>query len=154
MFLIVFTILFVLFVARVLVNGGLTQKLKLSFSGATAWLNTQPLTLADLRGQVVLIDFWTYNGINCQRTLPYICKWASKYKDQGLVVIGVHTPQFSLEPGLDNVTRAIQEMDIGHAVAVDNNFEIWHSFQNQCWPALYLIDARGQIRYQKFGEDD
>jgi thiol-disulfide isomerase/thioredoxin len=131
-----------------------TQKMKPSLSGATSWINTRPLTLADLRGKVVLIDFWTYTCINWRRTLPYVREWASKYKDQGLVVIGVHTPEFSFEQKPENVSRAIKEMNIGYPIAMDNNFEIWQSFENQYWPALYLIDAKGQVRYKKFGEGD
>ena len=154
MFLLLFTILFVIFLCKVLVNRGLTQKLKLSFSGATAWFNTPPLSLADLRGQIVLVDFWAHTCINSRRTLPHIREWAWKYRDQGLVVMGVHTPEFSCEPGAENNSRVIKEMNIGYPVAMDNNFEIWHSFQNQCWPALYLLDGTGQIRHQKFGEDD
>ncbi len=131
-----------------------TYRDKPSLSGATGWLNTAPLNLADLRGKVVLIDFWTYTCINWRRTLPYIREWASKYKEQGLVVIGIHTPEFSFEQKWDNVSSAIKSMDIGYPVAADNNFEIWRSFDNQYWPALYLIDAKGKIRYQKFGEGD
>jgi thiol-disulfide isomerase/thioredoxin len=135
-------------------HGGLTRKTGPSLSGATKWSNSQPLTLASLRGKVVLVDFWTYTCINWRRTLPYIREWASKYKEQGLVVIGVHTPEFSFEQKFENVSREIHEMDIGYPVALDNDFEIWHSFQNQYWPALYLIDAKGQLRHQKFGEGD
>jgi thiol-disulfide isomerase/thioredoxin len=125
-----------------------------SFTGATGWLNSEPLSLARLRGKVILIDFWTYTCINWRRTLPYIREWASKYKDQGLVVIGVHTPEFSFEHSPKNVGKAIQDMNIGYPVATDNNFDIWRSFQNQYWPALYLIDGSGKLRYQKFGEGD
>jgi thiol-disulfide isomerase/thioredoxin len=123
-----------------------------SLNSANSWLNSQPLNLTDLRGKVVLIDFWTYTCINWRRTLPYIRAWSSKYKDQSLVVIGVHSPEFSFEQKLENVTAAIHEMNIEYPVAVDNQYEIWHSFQNEYWPALYLIDAKGKIRYQKFGE--
>jgi thiol-disulfide isomerase/thioredoxin len=133
---------------------GATQKREPSFSGATGWINTKPLNLADLRGKVVLIDFWTYTCINWRRTLPYVREWASKYKDRGLIVIGVHTPEFPFEHQLENVKVATKEMGITYPVATDNNFEIWNSFQNEYWPALYLIDAKGQIRYQKFGEGD
>jgi thiol-disulfide isomerase/thioredoxin len=125
-----------------------------SLSGANSWLNSQPLNLMDLRGKVVLIDFWTYTCINWRRTLPYIRAWAFKYKDQGLIVIGVHSPEFSFEQKLENVTAAIHEMNIEYPVALDNQYEIWHSFQNAYWPALYLIDAKGKIRYHKFGEGD
>jgi thiol-disulfide isomerase/thioredoxin len=135
-------------------NKVLTQKTKLSLNGATGWLNTQPLTLAELRGKVVLIDFWTYTCINWRRTLPYIREWSAKYKDQGLIVIGIHTPEFSFEQKLENVSKAIKEMNIGYPVAMDTNFKIWRSFDNEYWPALYLIDAGGNIRYKKFGEGD
>lgn len=112
------------------------------------------MTLADLRGKVVLIDFWTFTCINWRRTLPYLREWAAKYKDQGLVVIGVHTPEFLFEHELENVRRSVKEMNISYPVAMDNRFDIWRSFQNQYWPALYLIDAKGKLRYQKFGEGD
>jgi thiol-disulfide isomerase/thioredoxin len=125
-----------------------------SLLNATGWLNTQPLTLERLRGKIVLIDFWTYTCINWRRTLPYVREWASKYKDQGLVVIGVHTPEFSFEHKFENVNRAVHEMNINYPVAIDNASGIWLSFQNEYWPALYLIDADGQIRYKKFGEGD
>lgn len=128
--------------------------MKPSLSGATSWFNTQPLNLKNLQGKVVLVDFWTYTCINWRRTLPYIREWEAKYKDQGLVVIGVHTPEFFFERKPDNVSKAIQEMNITYPVAMDNNFEIWQSFRNNYWPALYLIDAKGRLRYQKFGEGD
>jgi thiol-disulfide isomerase/thioredoxin len=125
-----------------------------SFDGATGWLNTHSLSLSGLRGKVVLIDFCTYTCINWRRTLPYVRAWASKYKDQGLVVIGIHTPEFSFEYIPENVRSAISQMNIGYPVAVDNNYDIWNSFQNHYWPALYLIDTKGKIVYQKFGEGD
>jgi thiol-disulfide isomerase/thioredoxin len=130
------------------------QENKPSLEGATGWLNATPLKLEKLRGKVVLIDFWTYTCINWRRTMPYVRDWASKYKDQGLVVIGVHTPEFSFEQELGNIRNANREMNIGYPVAVDSRYEIWNSFQNRYWPALYLIDANGKIRYQKFGEGD
>jgi thiol-disulfide isomerase/thioredoxin len=135
-------------------SGSLNTKPGPSLSGASSWLNTKPLDLAGLRGKVVLIEFWTYTCINWRRALPYTREWALKYKDHGLVVIGVHTPEFSFEYKLANVSRAIDEMSIGYPVALDNDFKIWNSFQNQYWPALYLIDAKGKLRYQKFGEGD
>ena len=125
-----------------------------SFSGATTWFNSQPLKLDKLRGKIVLVDFWAYTCINWRRQLPYIREWQKKYKDYGLVVIGVHTPEFAFEHKLENVSRSIKEMNIGYPVAIDNNYSIWDSFSNQYWPALYLIDARGKLRYQKFGEGD
>ncbi len=125
-----------------------------NLEGSTGWINTQPLALANLRGKVVLVDFWTYTCINWRRTLPYIREWEAKYKDQGLVVIGVHTPEFSFEQELENVRRSVKEMNINFPVVMDNDFRIWRSFKNQYWPALYLIDGKGKLRYQKFGEGD
>jgi thiol-disulfide isomerase/thioredoxin len=127
---------------------------KPTLNGATKWLNTQPLNLAGLRGKVVLIDFWTLTCINWRRTLPYIREWEAKYRDQGLVVIGVHTPEFFFEYEPANVSKALKEMNIVYPVAMDNEYKIWRSFSNNYWPALYLIDAKGKIRYQKFGEGD
>jgi thiol-disulfide isomerase/thioredoxin len=125
-----------------------------SLEGAVEWLNSKPLTAADLRGKVVLIDFWTYSCINWQRTLPYVRAWADKYKDQGLVVIGVHTPEFSFEKDLDNVRRASAQLKVRHPVAVDSEREIWGAFDNRYWPAQYFIDARGKVRHHHFGEGD
>ena len=123
-----------------------------SFSGATQWLNSKPLTTADLRGKVVLVEFWTYTCINWRRTLPYVRAWAEKYNDQGLVVIGVHTPEFSFEKEVDNVRWAAKDMKIGFPIAMDNNYAVWNAFRNQYWPALYFVDAKGQIRHHQFGE--
>ncbi|MGJ4860432.1 cytochrome c biogenesis protein DipZ [Labrys sp. La1] len=123
-----------------------------SLDGAVAWLNSPALTTEQFRGKVVLVDFWTYSCINCIRTTPYIRAWADRYKDQGLVVIGVHAPEFAFEKKLDNVRQAVQDFGIGYPVAVDNDYRIWRAFQNSYWPAFYLIDARGQIRYHHFGE--
>ena len=125
-----------------------------SLDGAVEWLNSSPLTNEQLRGKVVLVDFWTYSCINCIRTVPYIRAWAEKYKDQGLVVIGVHSPEFAFEKKIDNVKRAIGEFQIGYPVAVDNDFRIWRAFQNSYWPAQYIIDAKGQVRYHHFGEGE
>jgi thiol-disulfide isomerase/thioredoxin len=122
--------------------------------GATEWLNSAPLTTEGLRGKVVVVDFWTYTCINWLRTLPYIRAWAEKYREHGLVVIGVHTPEFPFEHDLENVQRAVQEMRITYPVVVDNDYAIWEAFDNHYWPALYLIDAEGSIRYQQFGEGD
>jgi cytochrome c biogenesis protein CcdA/thiol-disulfide isomerase/thioredoxin len=121
-------------------------------TGAAAWLNTQPLTADSLRGKVVVVDFWTYSCINCLRTLPYVRAWAEKYKDHGLVVIGVHTPEFAFEKNLDNVRRAVHDLGITYPVAVDNNYAIWGAFYNNYWPADYFVDAGGQIRAHEFGE--
>jgi len=123
-----------------------------SFSGATLWLNSPPLVAADLHGKVVVVEFWTYTCINWRRTLPYVRTWAEKYKDQGLVVIGVHTPEFGFERDADNVRWAIKDMNIGFPVAMDNNYSIWRAFDNQYWPALYFVDAKGNIRHHQFGE--
>lgn len=125
-----------------------------SLAGATAWLNSPPLTPADLRGKVVLVDFWTYTCINWLRTLPHVRAWAEKYKDQGLVVIGVHTPEFEFEKTLDNVRREVRDRKITFPVAVDSDSAIWRAFRNQYWPALYFIDAGGQIRHHQFGEGE
>ena len=125
-----------------------------SLSRATAWLNTEPLTAADLRGKVVLVDFWTYTCINWLRTVPYVRAWAEKYRDQGLVVIGVHTPEFPFEHDIDNVRRAVKAMNLPYPVAVDSDYAIWHGFNNHYWPALYFVDAQGRVRHQQFGEGE
>jgi cytochrome c biogenesis protein CcdA/thiol-disulfide isomerase/thioredoxin len=121
-------------------------------SGAAAWLNSPPLNRGVLKGKVVLIDFWTYSCINCLRTLPYIRAWAEKYKDSGLVVIGVHTPEFAFEKDPDNVRRAVRELSVTYPVPLDNDYRIWKAFGNSYWPADYLIDSAGKIRYHHFGE--
>jgi thiol-disulfide isomerase/thioredoxin len=125
-----------------------------SFAGATEWLNSPPLTADGLKGKVVLVDFWTYSCINCLRTIPYLRAWAEKYKDQGLVVIGVHTPEFAFEQKVANVKRAIADLHIGYPVAIDNDYAIWRAFENEYWPAHYFIDAQGRVRYHHFGEGD
>jgi thiol-disulfide isomerase/thioredoxin len=125
-----------------------------SLNGATTWLNSPPLTPEALRGKVVAVNFWTYTCINWLRTLPYIRAWAKKYRDHGLVMIGVHTPEFPFEHDLENVRRAVKEMQVGYPVAVDNEYTIWDAFSNHYWPALYLVDAQGRIRYHQFGEGD
>jgi cytochrome c biogenesis protein CcdA/thiol-disulfide isomerase/thioredoxin len=123
-------------------------------SGATAWLNSPPLTQEGLRGKVVLVDFWTYSCINCLRAIPYVRAWAEKYKDQGLVVIGVHSPEFAFEKNIDNVRRAVHDLKIDYPVAIDNAYAIWRAFGNQYWPAHYFIDTEGRIRHHHFGEGD
>jgi len=125
-----------------------------SLGSATEWINSPPLTAAGLRGKVVLIDFWTYTCINWLRQLPYVRAWAEKYKDQGLVVIGVHTPEFGFEKNLDNVRRAAKDMRVDYPIAVDNDYAIWRAFNNQYWPALYFVDAEGRVRHHRFGEGD
>jgi cytochrome c biogenesis protein CcdA/thiol-disulfide isomerase/thioredoxin len=125
-----------------------------ALSGATSWLNSPPLTRASLQGKVVLIDFWTYSCINCLRSLPYVNGWYQKYKDRGLVVIGVHSPEFAFEKDVGNVQRAVRNLNVTYPVALDSNYEIWRAFDNQYWPAHYFIDARGNIRGHHFGEGD
>ena len=120
--------------------------------GTTAWLNTAPLELASLRGHVVLVDFWTLSCINWLRTVPYVRAWAEAYRDDGLVVIGVHTPEFSFEHDVELVRRATRDRAIGHPVAVDNDYAVWNAFANHYWPALYFVDADGAIRDRHFGE--
>jgi thiol-disulfide isomerase/thioredoxin len=122
------------------------------FDGAVGWLNSQPLTPADLRGHVVLVDFWTYTCINWLRTLPYVRAWTERYEDRGLVVVGVHTPEFPFERDVGNVGRAVRDMRIDYPVAIDSDYEVWNAFANRYWPALYLADTDGRLRYQHFGE--
>ncbi len=123
-----------------------------SLERANAWLNSPPLTAEALRGKVVLVDFWTYTCINWRRTLPYVRAWAEKYRNQGLVVIGVHAPEFAFEKNVGNVRWAVADMRIGYPVAVDSEHLIWRAFNNQYWPALYFIDSRGRMRHHHFGE--
>ena len=120
---------------------------------ATEWLNSPRLTPSNLAGKVVLVDFWTYTCINWMRTLPYVRAWSQKYR-QGLVVIGVHTPEFSFERNVDNVRREVRRMGIEYPVVIDNDYAIWRAFDNHYWPALYLIDARGRVRQHHFGEGE
>ncbi len=123
-----------------------------SLSGAVEWLNSPALTSESLRGKVVLVDFWTYDCINCQHTLPYVKDWAQKYEKDGLVVIGVHTPEYGFERIISNVRDEVRKLGITYPVAIDNNYAIWRNFDNQYWPAHYLIDAKGQVRFTHFGE--
>jgi cytochrome c biogenesis protein CcdA/thiol-disulfide isomerase/thioredoxin len=123
-----------------------------ALTGAVKWLNSPPLTAEQLKGKVVLIDFWTYSCINCLRTLPYVRAWEQKYHDQGLVVIGVHAPEFAFERDFDNVAKAVKDLGITYPVAIDNDYAIWRAFNNQYWPAHYFVDAKGQVRYHHFGE--
>ena len=125
-----------------------------SLTGAVEWLNSPPLTPGELKGKVVLVDFWTYSCINCLRSIPYVRAWADKYKDQGLVVIGVHAPEFAFEKNIGNVKQAVAKLKIDYPVAVDNDYAIWRAFSNEYWPADYFIDAKGQIRHHFFGEGD
>ena len=123
-----------------------------SLGSATAWINSPPLTAAGLRGKVVLVEFCTYTCINWLRIQPYVAAWAEKYRDRGLVVIGVHSPEFDFEKNLGNVRRAAKQLGVAYPIAVDSDHSIWRAFNNEYWPALYLIDAKGEIRYHQFGE--
>jgi len=123
-------------------------------SKATGWLNSQPLTTRSLRGSVVLVNFWTFSCINSIRVLPYLRAWAAKYKNQGLVVIGVQAPEFEFEKSVDNVRRAVKDRMIDYPIVIDNDLAIWRGFNNEYWPALYFIDARGHIRHHQFGEGE
>jgi len=125
-----------------------------SLSGATGWLNSPPLTAAGLRGRVVLVNFWTYTCINWLRQLPYVRAWAERYRGDGLVVLGVHTPEFDVERDLDNVRRAVKDLRVDYPVVIDNDYVIWDAFGNRYWPALYFVDAQGRIRHHRFGEGD
>jgi thiol-disulfide isomerase/thioredoxin len=121
---------------------------------ASVWLNSEPLTAAGLRGNVVLVDFWTYSCVNWLRTLPYLRAWHERYRDHGLVVVGAHAPEFGFEHDLENVRRATGELGVGYPVVIDNDFLIWRSFENHYWPAVYLADGEGRVRFQHFGEGE
>src|SRR5271165_6243534 len=125
-----------------------------SLSGAVQWLNSPPLTPEALKGKVVVVDFWTYSCINCLRSIPYVRAWAEKYKDEGLVVIGVHTPEFAFEKNVDNVKKAAKDMRVGYPIALDSDYAIWRASDNENWPALYFVDAQGHIRHRQFGEGE
>src|SRR4051795_10132048 len=125
-----------------------------SFDGATGWLHSSPLTPGELRGKVVLVNFWTYTCINWLRQLPYVRAWAEKYGTHGLVVLGVHTPEFPFEHDADNVRRALKDCRIDYPVATDNDYEVWRAFDNYFWPALYFVDQQGRIRHHHFGEGE
>src|SRR5215216_8074276 len=125
-----------------------------SLDGATQWLNSPPLTPAALRGRVVLVNFWTYTCINWLRTLPYVRAWAEKYQDHGLTVIGVHTPEFDFERNVDNVVAAAKDMRVDYPIALDSDYAVWRAFANNYWPALYIADEQGRIRYHHFGEGE
>jgi thiol-disulfide isomerase/thioredoxin len=125
-----------------------------SLAGASAWLNSPPLAGADFRGRVLLVDFWTYSCINCLRSIPYVRAWFEKYRERGFAVLGVHTPEFVFERDTDNVRQAVHDLNITYPVAVDSRYAIWKSFANEYWPAHYLIDAQGIVRYHHFGEGE
>ena len=125
-----------------------------SFDGATGWLNSPPLTASGLRGKVVLVNFWTYTCINWLRQLPYVRSWADRYSGHGLIVVGVHTPEFGFEHDLGNVRRAVQDMRVEYPVAIDNDYAVWSAFANHYWPALYFADPQARIRHHHFGEGE
>ena len=125
-----------------------------TFGGATGWLNSPPLTVDGLRGKVVLVNFCTYTCVNWLRQLPYVRAWAAKYSSLGLVVVGVHTPEFGFEHNLDNIRRALADVQVGYPVAIDNDYGVWGAFGNHYWPALYFADAQGRIRHHYFGEGE
>jgi thiol-disulfide isomerase/thioredoxin len=122
------------------------------FQGIQQWLNSNPLSVGDLKGSVVLIQFWTFACINCQRTLPYVTKWHRQYAAQGLKVIGIHTPEFAYERQIDNIKRALQQHQITYPVPIDNEFKTWKAYNNEYWPHLFLADRRGFMRYDHIGE--
>lgn len=124
------------------------------FQGIQQWFNSPALSLAALKGQVVLVDFWTYACINCLRTLPHVNRWAEIYRDKGLVVVGVHTPEFAFERSASKVQTAIKRHGVKHPVAMDNDYATWKAYENRYWPAHYLVDGRGRIRYRHFGEGE
>ena len=116
------------------------------------WINSKPLTLESLKGKVVILDFWTYSCINCQRTFPYLVALDKKYRDKGLVIIGAHAPEFAFERKKENVEKAVQEALITYPVVLDNNFALWGAYENKYWPAKYFIDKKGKLRHFHFGE--
>lgn len=122
------------------------------FQGISHWLNSAPLSIADLKGSVVLVQFWTFACINCQRTLPYVTRWHRQYAAQGLKVIGIHTPEFAFERDINNIKRALRQNKITYSVPVDNEFKTWKAYNNQYWPHLFLADRRGLLRYDHIGE--
>ena len=125
-----------------------------SFAGATGWLNAPPVEMADLRGNVVVVDFCTYTCINWIRTLPFVRAWDERYRDEGLALIGIHTPEFSFEHDTENIRTALRQMNVTWPIAIDNDYALWEAFANHYWPALYFIDATGRIRHHRFGEGD
>jgi hypothetical protein len=122
------------------------------FEGSSGWLNSEPLTAESLRGRIVLVDFWTYTCINWLRTLGYVRAWSEKYADQGLTVVGVHTPEFPFEADVDNVREAARDLAVGYPIALDGDYAVWRAFDNHYWPAVYIADTEGRIRYHHFGE--
>lgn len=141
-------------VAHAVTSGANNSKIAPEFAGIDKWLNSGPLTMQQLRGKVVLVDFWTYTCINCIHVLPYVETWNQKYKNQGLQIVGVHTPEYPFERNTDNVKTAIKRLGITYPVAQDNHNATWDAYDNQYWPAFYLIDRKGHIVYAHFGEGD
>ena len=141
-------------VTNPIASGANSSKTAPEFTGIDKWLNSNPLTMQQLRGKVVLVDFWTYTCINCIHVLPYVQTWNQKYKDQGLQVVGVHTPEYPFERNTDNVKTAIKRLGITYPVALDNHNATWDAYDNQYWPAFYLIDKKWHIVYTHFGEGD
>jgi thiol-disulfide isomerase/thioredoxin len=125
-----------------------------SFGGARAWLNSEPLTPESLRGRIVVVDFWTYTCVNWLRTLPYLRSWAAKYRDDGLTLISVHTPEFDFEANIENVAEQARRLGVEYAIAVDSNYAVWEAFANHFWPALYVADHEGRLRFHHFGEGE
>ena len=138
--------------APVTVQAEASEQVPDPVSATAQWLNSPPLTSADLRGKVVLVEFWTYGCVNCRRTLPYVKAWSAKYGPDGLLVIGVHTPEFAFEKDRGNVERAVRDLGITYPVVMDNRYEIWNAYKNTYWPAQYLMDAQGRLRHRHFGE--
>ncbi|WP_223619075.1 thioredoxin family protein [Lysobacter sp. ESA13C] len=135
-------------------KGAIASTVAPDLAGGGPWINSEPLSLPKLRGQVVLVEFWTYSCINCIRVLPHVSRWHERYAAQGLVVIGVHTPEYGYERVGANVRAAVKRLGIGYPVVQDNGFRIWNAYGNRYWPALYLIDRQGRIVYRHFGEGD
>ena len=138
--------------AAVMASGAGDEGAMPDLNGAVAWLNSPPLSNKALRGKVVLVNFWTYSCINSLRELPYMRAWAAKYKDAGLVVIGVHAPEFGFEKDLGNVKNAVADLKVPYPIPIDSDHSIWRAFRNEYWPANYIVDAKGRIRYHHFGE--
>jgi len=134
-------------------NSGTAVSPLAALDQASVWLNSDPLTADALRGRCVLVDFWTYSCVNWLRTLPYVRAWHERYRERGLVVVGAHAPEFGFEHDLENVKRAVAELDVGYPVVIDNDFAIWRAFDNHYWPAVYLVDVDGRLRFQHFGEE-
>ena len=150
-FLVAFLTIFIIVANKESVNGGENGRAAPEITGQT-WINTEPLRLADLKGKVVMVEFWTFGCYNCRHVEPYVKEWHQKYVDQGLVVIGVHTPETDFERYVKNVEHYVREQQISYAVVTDNDFATWNRYGNRAWPTVYLIDKAGLIRYTRLGE--